>query len=269
MPVIVKRRLPQIGRIRIGRKGEKGQPVKLSTFRLTSHDRKALDVAAEVYGGSPRPWDGFAGQWELVTKVSELPIMIAPERPSQWYELWSAGGCQKRCDGTTCTVPDGKGGLKEQDCTCDPDHRACKLVTRASFLLPDLPALGVWRFDSSSIYVAMELPGMIEVLSAAREQRRIPEAVLAIEVRRAVRQNAKGQPETRVYPVVTIRIRETLREALASGAAQAAIPAPVPELPAAAEVLEPADDQQDYVEPDATVQEMAVAPGVLIDAPAH
>lgn len=264
MPVQVSRRLPEVGRIRIGRKGDRGQPVRLATFRLTSRDQKVLQQAAEVYGGNVQPWAGQEGQFELITKRNELPILISPERPASWYELWSAGGCQRRCDGETCTVPDGKGGLMDKRCECEPERRTCKLVTRVSFLLPDLPSLGIWRFDTGSVYTAMEMPGMIDVLAAAKAVNKFPEAVLAIEVRMVIRQNEKGKPETRKFPVVTIRIRETLRETLGSGAARAALADTLPALPPG-EVREPAEEPEPV--PEGIIIEQA-PDGRLMDVPA-
>ena len=51
MPIInLQRKLTEIGRIRLGAKGAKGQPTKLETFRLTSKSEEAIQAAAAVYG---------------------------------------------------------------------------------------------------------------------------------------------------------------------------------------------------------------------------
>ncbi len=182
MPLIdVEVRLRELGRIRTGVtiEGEKDgkkfrRPEKLSTFRLTSPSASLIAAAKEQYGGDVQPWESPAGpQWELVTTVDSFPIVIpAGESLSQWYELWSAGGCQRRCDGRTET-------LSDSPCLCpaDPAERrelaaqrtpqACKPTTRLNVVLPDLPDLGVWRLESHGYYAAVELAGAAQFLAMA------------------------------------------------------------------------------------------------------
>lgn len=221
----IQRRLAEAGRIRIGKKGSRGEPQKLTTFRLTSPDRNTLQQAAAKFGGSVQAWNDPAhqDQFELITKVNELPIWIVRDQQyTLWYELWTAGGCKRRCDGTTCTVPsDDDGSLLETSCQCDPNNRECKIKLRVSFLLPDLSSLGVWRLDTGSIYAAMEMPGMLDILYAASFTNRYPEAVLALETRRKLKQLGHGKTQTQVFPVCTVRVREELRQLMG-----------VPELPA-------------------------------------
>ena len=47
----IQRRHMELGRIRMGEKGSKGQPTRLETWRLTSASRDLLESAAKVYGG--------------------------------------------------------------------------------------------------------------------------------------------------------------------------------------------------------------------------
>src|ERR1041384_2864331 len=97
----VQRRLMELGRIRLGDKGPKGEPRKLSTFRLTSASRGLLDAAAAVYGGDVKEWKGAPseGYYELLTKTDTLEILLPcvfSERDgtptasySQWFEHWT------------------------------------------------------------------------------------------------------------------------------------------------------------------------------------
>jgi hypothetical protein len=163
------KRLAQTGRIRIGSKVEfikdgekKTRPAKLETFRFTSSNQKAIEAVAEKYGGSVAPWDENPGQWELFTTSSVIGVLIPPSSMSlmQFYELWSGGGCQRRCDGFT-QVP------SDEACVCDPDDRECKPHTRLSLMLADLPGSGMWRLDTQGWYAmneigaAFDLAGMI------------------------------------------------------------------------------------------------------------
>lgn len=246
MPILdLQRTIRQVGRIRMGEKGDKGQPKKLTTWRLTSPDKAALEGAAALYGGTVQPWDGQAGQFELYTTSDELPILLAPLDMSQWYEEWAAGGCKKRCDGQTCTLATPE-GAKDVPCDCDPEARTCKMVTRLSVMLPELPAIGCWRLDTHGYYAATELPATAESLIRLSKQGRFVPAFLAIEQRTVKRNN-----QTRQFIVPVIRVRERLLDVLAGRSAisleageyrelppdggSAALPAPLPDVPPADE----------------------------------
>lgn len=222
--VQVRRRLPQIGRIRIGQKGAKGQPQRLETFRFTSPDERALHILSVQHEGSVRPWKDKPGEFELVSEAKELPVLVTLDPVETWYELWSAAGCLRRCDENSCTMPDGKGGMEIRECMCDPDQRECKLKTRVNFLLPDLPTLGTWRLDTGSYFTAAEMPQQIELLQRAASQRQFPEAHLAIETRQLKTRDEHGKPVTRIFPVATLRVRVALRELLGGGGPALAAP---------------------------------------------
>lgn len=182
-------RLMEAGRIRIGQQvptsGGKTRPAKLDTFRLTSRDRRRIDAAAELWGGEVAEWSSPNGQqWEVVTETTELDILVPPEQMafSQHYELWSAGGCQRRCDGVTESITD-------QPCLCDPEERQCNIHTRLSVMLRDLPGLGVWRLDTSGFYAAVELAGAVEIMSLATGAGAVLPARLRLEQRSVKRPN--------------------------------------------------------------------------------
>lgn len=191
MPILdVQVRMRELGRIRTGNQvaasnGRK-RPAKLETLRLTSASKELIDAAAELYGGDVVPWESPAGpQWEVITKTDSLPIVVPPgESLSQWYELWSGGGCQRRCDGRTEYVtetPCGtqstrlEGGKIVAPCPADPADRrdaaqageACKPTTRLGVMLPELPDLGIWRLESHGFYAAVELAGAARFLAIA------------------------------------------------------------------------------------------------------
>jgi Recombination directionality factor-like len=176
MPIIdIQRRLTEVGRIRIGQKvpiGATGKtrPAKLESFRLTSPNKTLITAASNLYGGTVQPWDAPTGkQWEVITDTTTLPVIVPPTDLgfTQHYELWAQGGCLRRCDGQTATIPDN-GNLTENDCLCDPGARECKPHTRLSVMLADLPGLGLWRLDTQGYYAATELLGATEILNTAR-----------------------------------------------------------------------------------------------------
>jgi hypothetical protein len=218
----LQRRLAEIGRIRIGQTvtsaNGKARPAKLETFRLTSADRTRIDLAAGMFGGKPRQWDAPAGrQWEVITTVDALDVIVPPSDMafSQWYELWSAGGCQRRCDGQLESISDGP-------CLCDPERRDCDVHTRLSVMLANLPGLGVWRIDTSGYYAAVELQGAVEVIHLAAGRGQMLPARLRLE-QRVVKRSENGKPVTRRFAVPVLDIEVSPAQLLGGAPARAAL----------------------------------------------
>lgn len=219
-PLIVQRRLTELGRIRMGEKGQRGEPTQRTTWRLTSASQRLLEQVAEVYGGTVRPWTGAPdeGYFELATTAHEVDILIPPTLASysQAMELWSGGGCVRRCDGTTEKI-------SGRPCMCDPDKRECQITTRVSVMLPKVPGLGVWRLDTKGWNAAATLPATLETLGAIAPGQWIP-AVLRIQ-KQSSKKIVNGRSQTRrfVVPVIDI-VAGTIGEAL--DGALSAVPAP-------------------------------------------
>jgi len=244
MPIIgLQRQLRTLGRIRTGNTVDAGKgkrrPHKLETFRLTSPSRIQIDAAAAAFGGICTPWTNPAGgpEFEVITSATSLDIVVPPGGSvSQWYELWTAAGCARRCDGQTNLLPEPGPCL----CPADVDERlelaargeACKATTRLRVILPALPDLGSWMLESHGYYAAVELAGAAEVLEAASEAGRLIPARLRLDQRT---KKIPGQP-TRQYAVPVIEFGETFA-ALVGGptsSAPALAPGRRPELPAIA-----------------------------------
>lgn len=233
MPIItLQRRARELGRIRIGQvvKSANGRsrPSKLDRFRLTSASRPLLDTVASLYGGTVAEWtpqNGGPAQWEVVTESTRLPVLVPPQPVSQYFELWSGGGCQRRCDGE-------RELLSDAPCLCaaadpDPQERDCKPTTRLNVILRDVEGIGVWRLESHGYYSATELPEVAEFL--ARTQGYVA-AHLALE-ERVVKRNG----ETRRFMVPALEVDITPAQLLAGGGTPgqlAAGPAPAAALPA-------------------------------------
>lgn len=192
----------ELGRIRLGDKSERGLPISLRTFRLTSASKATLDAAAVLYGGRVAPWEDAPdpGMYELVTETAELDVLIpgSLQTVSQAYELWQGGTCERRCDGTTEQISGAA-------CPCDPDARECDVVTRVKVMLPRLPGLGVWRLDTSGWMAATTLPSTITLLAQMTGGQWIP-AVLRAEQRSKRTRLPNGKVETHrfVVPVLDL-----------------------------------------------------------------
>jgi hypothetical protein len=243
MPLLdVQRRGQQIGRIRIGelvstgKKDSEGRdkmrPSRLSTFRFTTASRASADAIAALYGGEVRDWE--RGQFEVITSESAITVMVPPRDQvvSQWYEMWTGGGCQRRCDsrveqltGKPCLCPHAEDPANADEVAAMALNRAelaklnppqaCKPVTRINVMIPDLPGVGVFRLDTHSYYAAVEIGDAAALLQAARDHGVFMPAVLRIEQRQRV---AGGQ--TKNYPVPVLEVLATFRQ-IASGELEA------------------------------------------------
>lgn len=213
----IQRRHMELGRIRLGEKGSKGQPQRLDTWRLTSASKALLDSAAAIYGGTVAEWTDAPdkGYYELTTDTASLDVMVPPgDAYSQFYELWSGGGCKRRCDGATEL-------LSDSPCKCDPEERDCKITTRINVMLPRVAGLGVWRLESHGYYAAAELPDQLDLLQQISGGR-IVAGVLRIEQR-----SSKKDGRTNRYPVPVLDLPNVTLASLTGGSLVVNAPAPL------------------------------------------
>lgn len=223
MPIILEQyRLRELGRIRMGAKGDRGQPTKLKTWRLTSASRELLEAVAETYGGEVQVWKDAPNDgehFEIVTATDTLNILVPPGDAafSQWMEMWSGGGCKRRCDGRNQV-------LRDVPCACpkDPDERrqlasqgkACKETTRFNVMLPDIPDVGVWRLETHGYYAAVELAGFQQLVQVATAQGSMIRARLRIDHRTAKKGGEGDRPQTFRYTVPVVEISHSVADML-------------------------------------------------------
>ena len=198
MPIIdLQRRLREVGRIRLGeqvrnKSGNGTHPAKLEKFRFTSADKYAIDLVAKAYGGEVQPWAGAAvgTQWELYTDSTNLDVLVPPVDLAfgQWMELWSGGGCLRRCDRQINIIDDSP-------CACDPDLPECKPTTHLGVILTGVDGIGIWRLSSHGWAAATELNGAIEVLRVVQNRGAMVPARLLLEQRQQ-KKIVSGKPET-------------------------------------------------------------------------
>jgi hypothetical protein len=232
----MQRRLPEAGRLRTGVRAGKAAKA-IPTWRITSHDEEAVGQVAAIYGGTPRPWKDAPtpGQFEVITEAAELRIVLPPDPLGNTpvYESWSAGGCQRRCDGLTCqtptTGPDGT-EMTEVPCMCSAKgEMVCTPHTRLSVILPDVRFGGTWRYESSTSWnVAQEIPGMVDLIQSLQE-RGLSRALLGIEHRRSV---VGGK--TRRFTIPVLRVADSMDGLLAGSARVGALPSAEVDQPIAA-----------------------------------
>lgn len=243
----LQRRGQQIGRLRIGQqipssKPGKMRPVALDTFRFTTGSRHTADAIAELYGGKVVPW---GNQWEVVTGRNAIEVVIPPRDQiiSQWYEMWTGGGCQRRCDSQREQLSGGPCLCPHAEDPTDPDEveaaarerdrlakmnppRACQRKTRISVMIPDLPGLGVFRLDTGSFYAAGEVLDAADLMQAARDRQVYLPAMVRIDQRERVKDG-----KTKKYPVPLLEVMVTFRQIVTGELSAAGIAAQLPPAP--------------------------------------
>lgn len=240
-PIVLQRRHAELGRIRLGQKGAKGQPMKLDRFRFTSPNLALIEAVAELYGGRAKPWDnGGKAEFEVITDATTVPVIVVKGGLSQWMETWSGGGCTHRCDG----IYDAVTGIE-----CDPDspaHKAAKPTTRLSVMLRDIESMGVWRMESHGYNAAAEIPAMADLAMFVGD---LVPAVLHLVERRAVKD---GKTSRFVVPVLDLLVSKARLVELASrgGAPVAIAEAPAPAAIAAGPAVNWAELLEDATTPD-------------------
>lgn len=221
MPIIdLQRRLRESGRIRIGEQvvtanGGK-RPGKLERFRFTSPDKASMLAIADLCGGEVRPWESapIGEQFELYADCKSLDVLVPPVDLafSQWFELWSGGGCKRRCDGQTNVINDSA-------CACDPDAMECKPTTRLGVILTAIQGIGIWRLETHGWNAAQELNGAIEVLRVIQNRGAMVPARLLLEQRQSKKD---GKTHNFAVPVLDLNLSVA---ALTGGLAAPAAPA--------------------------------------------
>ncbi|MFC8583339.1 hypothetical protein ACFUGD_02000 [Streptomyces sp. NPDC057217] len=255
----IQRRTAEHGRLRTGYT-QGTRPVRSATWVITSHSEEHVRTAATLWGGEPEQWsplNSTTPQWRVITKAASIEALITPGDPlNQYNEMWSKGGCQRRCDGETEL-------LSRQPCLCarqfgdtwhtQPKGRVCSTTSRLNVMLPDLSGMGMWRAETHSFYAASEWGGMVDMVLAGTDGRGFVPVTLRIEPRQVVRDG-----NTKKFPVVVVELRGvTPRQALsgpmsaavaldpAGSQAVAAIEAPRPDYLALAEAALSSDDVRD------------------------
>ena len=212
----IQRRAAEHGRLRTGFTQGNG-PSRSSTWIVTSHSEEHVHRAAELWGGKPEPWtplNSTTAQWRVITTAPAIEALITPGDPlNQYNELWTKGGCARRCDGETEL-------LTRQPCLCarqfgEDWHQqkkgtVCSATSRLNVMLPDLSGMGMWRAETHSFYAASEWGGMVDMVLAGTGGDGFVPVTLRIEPRQVVRDG-----KTKKFPVVVVELRGvTPRQAL-------------------------------------------------------
>lgn len=260
-------RVPEAGRIRLGVKTGKGMK-SIDTFRFTSADDSVIKRLAMLYGGEAKPWvdpkASPSNQWEVITKVSEIDVYLPANALSVWYELWSGGGVQRRCDGEACQIPQTTPGgweMTSTPCVCVARNAMeCRPYTRMNLILPTIPFRGVWRLETKGWNAAKELPGMVSIIDTMTQQGRLVQARLHVE--RRSQQTPAGKRNFVVPGLTLTHTAEDMLHGAADVRALSSAPSMVAALPAAPVVSHDLDGDivdAELVDPEVDALENRVA----------
>ncbi|RLL70304.1 hypothetical protein D7M15_08895 [Streptomyces sp. Z26] len=239
----MKRQAAELGRLRTGYSVPNKDPkkrnraVRSETFIFSSHSRDYVAAAAQLYGGQVEEWTPQgqkATQYRVITEARELRAVLPTGDPlSQSYEMWTGGGCARRCDGQTEQ-------LTRRPCLClaqygekwherGPDE-VCRPTTRINVMLPDLPDVGVWRLETHSYYAADVMAGVIDTVLQATDGKSFMPVRMWIEQR-----TRKAGGVTKNFPVVMVvpsvpQLRQALSGPISTAVALGAAPEDRPAL---------------------------------------
>lgn len=219
------RRMPEAGRIRLGERAGKAMR-SLDHLRFTSPTRSLIEQIAGLYGGAAAAWNepkaANTAQWQVTITADAVPVYVVPDGLSVNYELWSGGGCVRRCDGEICMIsvntPDG-GEQRQVPCQCAAQGAMeCRPYTRMQLILPEISFAGVWRLETKGWNAVHELPGMYDMIDQLAAKGQMVRALVSVERRR---QKTRGQ--TRDFVVPKLTMAETALELQAGHANAAAL----------------------------------------------
>ena len=205
----LQRRLVERGRIRVGgeRKG-RGAGKRLEHFRVTTPDEPTAQAIAQCYGGEVNVWDSPSGKQFQVYTERPLQVTLVPvgQPGTQWMELWSGGGCVRRCDGDTEQI-------SGDPCMCkNEDEPQCKPTTRLQMMIGGVPGWGTFLLTTGSWYAATEMVTLIDLADRAHASGIEVSGTLVIEQRRVVRGGTTKQFPVPVFRPDGVDLQTLIRE---------------------------------------------------------
>lgn len=243
-----KRRMPRLGKIHLGtRHPEKGYPIKTDYFVCPPEVEK-------VFGKTP--------------KCLRILIPVEDEEKwcSQYYRCYSkTRGLICKGDGETAMrmVDSQSGAMADRDSkavemremSCEgrkcPDYGLkCKEVMNLQFLLPEVPGLGIWQIDTSSINSIKNINSMAELLKSIYGRISMKPLLLTLEPKEV--NNPKDGKKQTVY-VLNLRTDSTLIE-MSAQAKQLQAQLGVLALPA------PDDERPELISPEYEPDEVDLPP---------
>lgn len=238
------RRLPRLGKIHLGIKKTKvvnGRDVEYPSavdYFVFPEDNSLHDELTKVFGEKPK----------------ELRILIPLDDEERWASQYYR--CYSRTRGLICKG-DGEtalrmvdmqtGALADRDSTevvmkevtcsgrdCPDYEQQCREIMNLQFLLPEVPGLGVWQIDTSSINSIRNINSAAELVKRIYGRVSMIPLLLTIEPQEV--QDSEGKKRT--VKILNLRTNRTLLEMMET------ITKPTPEMLAVGETELPVPDDE-------------------------
>lgn len=174
-----RKRMPRVGKIHLGEKkqGQRGEYPSPVPYFLVRESETTPAEAAEafhaVYGDKP----------------TELRVLFPTNDPADWndqYYRYYTASYGLTCKGTGEIAQAKIDPKKNPPSWADKDSKdweyrtltvcgdacpllqakRCKAVMRLSFLLPDVPGLGIWQLDTGSVNSMIAITGLVELVKS-------------------------------------------------------------------------------------------------------
>ncbi len=231
-----RRRLPRLGKIRLGKKSVskksgKEYPVETSYFVVPPE-------VAKVYGDEPTELD-------VLFPVEERSV-IAPYA----YEFYGSGkGLKRICDGEVAWQMNEKTGEMEQkECTCEvPGQGECKARMHLMVMLPKVNVGGVYQIDTGSVNSIIDINSSIDWARSVAGR----VAMVPLKLKREPRETHHGGKKQTHYTLRLVLDQVKLTEHGPAPRADFTLAPPIHENPAKDEGATVID--ADQVIPDLTV----------------
>jgi hypothetical protein len=193
-------------------------------------------------------------------------VWIIPSGLDVNYEMWSGGGCVRRCDGIECETSQRSFDADYEpvmvSCICGSKGKLeCRPYTRLNVIIPSIRFGGSWRLESKGWNAAEELPGMAEMLANIQEG-----GHLRGRLRLEHRQSQGGR---RKFVVPTLAIDVSVNDILAGNVAVPSLTSSAPSVAINPPLMElPSDDIIDAVIID-EIYELPNAPRHAVELTEH
>jgi hypothetical protein len=224
------RRLPRLGKIRLGEKAlaqsGKGYPKSVDYFVCPPEVRA-------VYGEKPRVLD-------VAFPVEDKDVFFP-----QWYKRYGQStGLICKGDGEMAVQANSETG-EMQEIECCPDEcewytkKHCRRLASLQFMLPKVPGIGVYQIDTTSFYSIININSGVEMIRSVAGRIKMIPLQLVLQPQEV---QPEGMKKKTVY-IMNLIAPFTLQKLIAAGQSQS----PVFLLPGVSENERPEDLYPDAV----------------------
>lgn len=196
-----------VGRFRSGQQDDRGNPMSLDEWRVTTGDPQVADAIADLYGGTPGEWETQGEEvLEVLTDTPAVDIILEDGDAIRAVMSLKSSDFKtiRQCDGVMqseefgcadCVCPSGLAARKN----AAREGTGCKPDIALTFVLADDPSLGKFRYFSGSWTLLEKVPAVQAQLDAVGEP-----AVVRFGLKRHSFTAKDGTPVSYVAPTLKV-----------------------------------------------------------------